>query len=251
MYFSWRIEREQGQMSIKVIRRCILVMAGLVTGIELFDFLFYFIRQEYSAYACWMDLFFYEGSITYRLFFFFPVIGMVYYLIFQRTSGVNWRIRYEEPGSLVREQMKLSLWATGIMIAVECISMVLLCYCSGLPVMNWSNAGSMFCLLRGMTLDCPAVMVVMEFVLLRFMNGALLWMSQRICWKYGGRLWLWYLVVLIVGEVEYKFPVFLNFRITDLDTDLLRQPHLWWWRILAFIGMGIIYVWLEKRNIRK
>ncbi len=226
-------------------------MTGLVIGIEVLYYLFFFIRREYSAYACWMDLFRYEGEFTYRMFFFFPILGMVYHFIFERTSGVNWVIRYADSRRLLKDQGRLAFVATVIMIAVECASMSLLCYCTGLPVMNWNEGRSMFCAIYRFTLDCSAAEVILDFLVLRFMNGALLWMSQRIFRKYGGPLWLWYLVVLILGEVEYRFPVFLIFRTTNLNIVLLQQPWQWCWRLLIFTGMGIIYVWLEKRTVKK
>lgn len=238
-------------MSIRIVQKYLLVMIGLVIGVEIFYFLFFFIRREYSAYACWMDLFRYEGDFTYRIFFFFPILGMVYHFIFERTSGVNWIIRYADSRKMIREQIKLACIASGIMITAECASMVLLCYLSGLPIINWNERKSMFCVLYSMTLDCSAAEVILDFLLLRFMNGTLLWMSQRICRKYGGTLWIWYLIILMLGELEYRFPLFFIFRATNLNIELLQQPLLWWWRILAFAGMGIIYVWLEKRNIRK
>lgn len=238
-------------MSIKLIRKNLLLMTGLVIGVELLYFLFFFIRHEYSVYACWMDLFRYEGEFTYRLFFFFPILGMVYYFIFERTSGVNWVIRYADSRRLLKEQGKLAFVATVIMIAVECACMSLLCCFSGLPVMNWDEGRSMFCATFRFTLDCSVAEVVFDFLVLRFMNAALLWMSQRICRKYGGVLWLWYLLVLILGEMEYNFPVFLIFRTTNLNIALLQQPRQWWWRLLTFTGMGVLYVWLEKRTVRK
>lgn len=238
-------------MSIRVIRKNLLIMACLVMGIEIFYYLFFFVRHEYSVYACWMDLFRYEGEFTYRMFFLFPILGIIYYFIFERTSGVNWIVRYGDSRKLVREQMRLAFWATTILIAVECISMVLLCYCSGLPIMNWREGRSMFCALFRTTLDCSVAEVLLDFLILRFMNAALLWMSQRICRKYGGPLWLWYLIILVLGELEYKFPIFLIFRTTNLNIALLQQPYLWCWRLLAFTGMGAVYVWLEKRTVRK